>query len=160
MSKHISNSLEETQKIADDFVDSLFSLCPTSGKVSGKAVVVGLYGELGAGKTAFMQCIAKALGVGEKVLSPTFVIMKIYDITKIDDISSKLNFDHLIHVDAYRMDSSDELLHLGWQEIISNPKNLILIEWPERVTDVMPEHTRVNLRVLSDENSREIEILE
>ena len=107
-----------------------------------------------------MQCIAKALGVGEKVLSPTFVIMKIYDITKIDDISSKLNFDHLIHVDAYRMDSSDELLHLGWQEIISNPKNLILIEWPERVTDVMPEHTRVNLRVLSDENSREIEILE
>lgn len=142
----ISKNLEETQKIADDFVKSLV------GK-ENVATVVGLYGDLGAGKTAFTQCVAKALGIEEKVLSPTFVIEKIYEL-----LGQK--FSHLIHIDAYRMDSSDELVHLGWKEIISNPKNLILIEWPERVLDVMPEHTKLMFAALPDPNSRQIDIVD
>jgi tRNA threonylcarbamoyladenosine biosynthesis protein TsaE len=142
--KFISENLEQTQKIANDFVSEIL---PNESK----AVVVGLYGNLGAGKTTLTQCIAKVLGVNETVNSPTFVIEKIYELT-----SQK--FTHLIHIDAYRLEKSEELLHLGWNEIISDPHNLILIEWPERVTDIMPKHIRFNLSHIS-ENSREIEMV-
>lgn len=145
--KYTTNSLEETQKIANDLVTNILDL---TGQEE-KAVVVGLYGNLGAGKTTFTQCIAKTLGVEETVTSPTFVIEKIYELTG-------QKFTHLIHIDAYRIEKSDELLHLGWQDIISDPHNLILIEWPERVADIMPEHIRVNFSHIS-EGSREIEIL-
>jgi len=143
--KYVSNSLEETQKIADDFVANI-----SPNKDS--ALVVGLYGNLGAGKTAFTKCIAEAFGIEETVTSPTFVIEKIYELTS-------ENFTHLIHIDAYRLEKSEELVNLGWQKIISDPKNLILIEWPERVADIMPEHIRVNLKALEKEYSHEIEIV-
>ena len=143
----ISHSLEDTQKIANDFINDLFHRGETS-----MATVVGLYGNLGAGKTSFTQCIAKALGVGEKVLSPTFVIEKIYEIRD-------KRYDHLIHIDAYRIESSDELVHLGWKEIVSSPKNLVLIEWPERVADIMPSHIQICFKVLPGEESREIEVI-
>ena len=144
--KYISNSLEETQKIADDFIKNI-------SPKSDSAFVVGLSGNLGAGKTAFTKCIAKGLGVEETVTSPTFVIEKIYEL-------ENQKFSHLIHIDAYRLESGEELLNLGWQRIISDPKNLILIEWPEKVSSVMPEHTKMNLRALEIAGSHEIEIVE
>ncbi len=144
--KYISNSLEETQKIADDFIKNI-------SPKSDTAFVVGLSGNLGAGKTAFTKCIAKSLGVEETVTSPTFVIEKIYEL-------ENQKFSHLIHIDAYRLESGEELLNLGWQRIISDPKNLILIEWPEKVSSVMPEHTKMNLRALEIAGSHEIEIVE
>ena len=142
--KYKTHSLEETQKIADDFVSTLRSL-------SDKAVVVGLYGNLGAGKTAFSKCVAKTLGVDDTVTSPTFVIEKIYEL-------KDKKFTHLIHIDAYRLEKSSELLHLGWEEIITDSKNLILIEWPENVADIMPKHVKIFLKPLKNEDSREIEI--
>jgi tRNA A37 threonylcarbamoyladenosine biosynthesis protein TsaE len=72
---------------------------------------------------------------------------------------SDKNFSHIIHIDAYRLEKSSELLHLGWQEIIADPKNLILVEWPERVADIMPEHIRINFRHIENEQ-REIEIVD
>ncbi len=145
MNKFTSRSLLETQKIAEDFVKSLVPH-------ADRAVVVGLYGNLGAGKTTLTQSIATALGVVDTVTSPTFVIEKIYELTN-------RKFTHLIHIDAYRLEKSKELLHLGWKDIISDPHNLILIEWPERVADIMPEHIRVNLRALDEEDSREVEVV-
>ncbi|HEY4505465.1 MAG TPA: tRNA (adenosine(37)-N6)-threonylcarbamoyltransferase complex ATPase subunit type 1 TsaE [Candidatus Paceibacterota bacterium] len=139
------DSLVDMEKFAVNFVSKLLPH-------KDKATVVGLYGNLGAGKTTLTQFIAKAFGVEDVVASPTFVIEKIYDLTR-------QRFAHLVHIDAYRLDKSEELLHLGWKEIISNPKNLILIEWSERVADIMPKHIRINLTYIS-ENSREIEILE
>ncbi|HBD24739.1 MAG: tRNA (adenosine(37)-N6)-threonylcarbamoyltransferase complex ATPase subunit type 1 TsaE [Candidatus Zambryskibacteria bacterium RIFOXYD1_FULL_40_13] len=144
MTKHTTDSLEQTEKIATDFVSTL-------SPNQDRAVVVGLYGNLGAGKTTLTQLIAKSLGVVDTVTSPTFVIEKIYELTN-------QRFAHLIHIDAYRIEKSSELLHLGWSEIISDPNNLILIEWPERVEDIMPAHIRLNLSHVS-ENSREIEII-
>ncbi len=141
--KYVSSSLEETQKIADDFVKKI---SPRDG-----ALVVGLSGDLGAGKTAFAKCVAKTFGVEETVTSPTFVIEKIYEL-------SNQKFTHLIHIDAYRLDSSAELLNLGWTKIISDPKNIILIEWSERVSDIMPEHIKLNLRAL-EEGKHEIEVV-
>jgi tRNA threonylcarbamoyladenosine biosynthesis protein TsaE len=142
--KFIAKNLEETQKIADDFARGL------SAKNDG-ATVVGLYGELGSGKTSFTQGVARELGISETIVSPTFVIEKIYEL-------SNQNFSHLIHIDAYRLEKSSELLNLGWLEIIADPQNLILIEWPERVADIMPEHIRINFRHIENEQ-REIEII-
>lgn len=142
--RHTTNSIEETQKVAEDFVNSLSAY-------SDRAMVVGLYGNLGAGKTTFTQALAKFVGVSDTVTSPTFVIEKIYELTN-------QKFTHLIHIDAYRLESSEELVRLGWKEIISDKNNLILIEWPEKVIDIMPEHIKVSLNGLENSNSREIEI--
>ncbi len=96
------------------------------------ACILAFSGDLGAGKTTLTQAIARELGVREKIISPTFVIMKSYKLqTK--------SYKFLIHVDAYRLEKDAELLRLGWQEIISDPENLVLIEWPERVQKIIPE---------------------
>jgi tRNA threonylcarbamoyladenosine biosynthesis protein TsaE len=122
----------ETMKAGKDFLSRLLTT-PHTG-----ALLVGLYGNLGTGKTTFTQAIAQGLGVIEIVASPTYVIEKIY----------KLNnqpFEHFIHFDAYRIEKSAELIAIGWPEIIANPKNLVVIEWPEQIADIIPEvHTKVH----------------
>lgn len=101
-------------------------------KVSHKtATIITFSGELGAGKTTITKELAKQLGIKERVVSPTFVIMKIYN-------TKDSKFKKLIHIDAYRLDKSEELLRLGWEEIISNKDNLIVVEWPERVSECFP----------------------
>ncbi len=141
--KHLSKSLNETQKIAEDFLNTL--------EKGDSGTVVALQGDLGAGKTAFSQAIGEILQVREVMQSPTFVIEKIYEI-------NFKGFTHLIHIDAYRLDKKEELLHLGWEEIISRPENLILIEWPERVKEIIPERAnQINFNFV-DETTREINI--
>lgn len=144
--KIISKSLEETENIVREFIDKEFVVDKDS------ALIVGLYGDLGSGKTAFTQAVAKCLGVKETVTSPTFVIEKIY---KLDN----KNFDHLIHIDAYRLKSGEELLHLGWEEIAKNPKNIIFIEWPEIVTEILSDNIKKIHFTFIAENIREIEIV-
>jgi tRNA threonylcarbamoyladenosine biosynthesis protein TsaE len=95
------------------------------------AVVVALSGELGAGKTTFAQALAKALGVEESVTSPTFVIEKIYAL-------SGKKFSRLVHIDAYRLNGAHELQVLGWDALLRDPQNLIVIEWPEKVEGAIP----------------------
>lgn len=97
-----------------------------------RATVVTLSGDLGAGKTTFTQGMAAALGVEEPVTSPTFVIEKIYAL-------KDQAFSHLIHIDAYRLTGSHELEVLGWKAIVAEPGNLVVIEWPERVPELIPE---------------------
>ncbi len=96
------------------------------------ATVVALSGELGAGKTTFAQGVAKTLGVEEVVASPTFVIEKIYKLTG-------QKWEHLIHIDAYRLQGAHELQTIGWRELATEPGNLIILEWPERVPECIPE---------------------
>ncbi len=106
-----------------------------------QATVIGLYGDLGAGKTTLTQEIARQLGITQNVISPTYVIMKSYALP-----ATKYDFKKLIHIDAYRLKDARELEVLGWQEIISDPKNLILVEWPERVEKSIPEdHHKIYL---------------
>ena len=141
----ISKSLEETAEIASNFASEL------ELKESG-ATVVGLYGDLGSGKTTFMKYLAENLGIKETIQSPTFVIMKIFN------FQSSI-FNKLIHIDAYRIEKEEEMLNLGWQEIISDPKNLICIEWPERISGVIPTHTKIIFEHIN-ENERKIKITE
>lgn len=100
----------------------------------GGATIVALSGDLGAGKTTFVQAVARVLGVREPVQSPTFVIMQVYDI-----IDSGTGFTRLVHIDAYRLHGAHDIEVLGWKELAADPHNLIFIEWPEQVAGVVPE---------------------
>ncbi|MES3031473.1 MAG: tRNA (adenosine(37)-N6)-threonylcarbamoyltransferase complex ATPase subunit type 1 TsaE [Patescibacteria group bacterium] len=124
MKKVITHSLEETQKLAADFLGSL----PVDRE---EALVVGLYGNLGAGKTSFTQALARELGITEDITSPTFVIEKIYETTH-------AKFARLIHIDAYRLENGKELQNLNFEAEVSNKNNLIVIEWPENVKEILP----------------------
>lgn len=99
------------------------------------ATVVGLSGDLGAGKTTLVAALAKALGVEGTVVSPTFVIAKFYEL-------ADTQWDTLVHIDAYRIDDIEELIPLGWETMCATPRTLIIIEWPERITAALPLHTQ------------------
>lgn len=116
---------------------------------SANATVFALYGDLGSGKTAFTKAVAAALGVPEVVTSPTFVIEKVYAL-------AHPVFDRLIHIDAYRLEHSDELRALGWNDVVSDPKNLIVVEWADRVEDLLPEDTRRFSLSVVDEMTRSL----
>lgn len=94
------------------------------------ATIVGLSGDLGAGKTALVQALAHELGVTDQVASPTFVIAKFYETA--DD-----RFTHLVHIDAYRIEDVKELAVLGWESIKEHPRTLVIIEWPERIEELL-----------------------
>lgn len=145
--KHLSKSVGETTQVAQEFVNKIKQL------KSDKAVVAGLFGDLGSGKTTFTQALGKILGVEEVMTSPTFVIEKRYN------LDGSLGFKKLIHIDAYRLDSDGEILNLNFQEDLNNPDNLILIEWPERVSGALPEDIlRINFKFIS-EFEREIDVV-
>ena len=99
---------------------------------AGRATLVTLSGELGAGKTALTKAVAHALGVEEVVTSPTFVLEKIY-------LLSGRPFKRLIHIDAYRLEKGSDLAALGFDELMKDSGNLILLEWPERVAEALQE---------------------
>lgn len=142
MVKNIKN-LNEFEDFAVDFIKNL------KPNVS-KASIVGLYGNLGAGKTTLTQNISKYLGVSERVLSPTFVIMKIYNI-------SDLRWKRIVHIDCYRLNDVDEILKLGFEDIIKDKDNLVIIEWPEKIEDVLKDHVKVLIK--QKDNFREIEVI-
>lgn len=127
-----------------------------SDKKRTGAVVVGLCGNLGSGKTAFVKKIGKILGVKEKIISPTFIIMKRYVIPA--SRREKFNLNEMIHIDAYRLDGHEEILKLNWSGIIKNKKRAVFIEWPERVKKAMPKNAmKINLSFI-DEKTRKIKI--
>lgn len=142
MQTQIIKNLDEMKNFADFFIKNL-------PKRRSKATIVGLCGDLGSGKTAFVQAIAQILSVSEYITSPTFVIQKKYKIPK-------NTFENLIHIDAYRLDSGEELLNLGWREIANNPKNIIFIEWLERVAEILPPNATKLYFKFIDEQTREI----
>lgn len=112
---------------------------------SGAPRVIALRGDLGGGKTTFTQGLAKGLGVKERVLSPTFAIMKKY--------RGKRN---LIHIDCYRV-NSEEMLNLGWQEIVSS-SDIVVIEWAEKIKDILPKNTHWINFLFVKEKERDISV--
>lgn len=95
------------------------------------ATVIALSGDLGAGKTTFVQALGKKLGVEETMQSPTYVLMKSYAI-------AYTPYTTLIHIDAYRLNHPEEFTALKPGLFLKDPKNLVCIEWPERLTGVLP----------------------
>ena len=144
--KYTLTSLEELKSFAEKV------LAENPARKVG-ARVLALSGNLGAGKTAFTKMLAGILGVPGEITSPTFVIMKRYSLLDI----SHAGFKNLIHIDAYRLESGNELLKLGFQNMLADKENLIVIEWPERVPLVIPlDATRLAFHVVN-ETTREVE---
>lgn len=96
-----------------------------------RAFLIGLSGNLGAGKTTFVQALAREFHIPEVVQSPTYVLMKSYPI-QFD------GFRKLIHIDAYRLESPEEFASLKPAEFLYDPEALVIIEWPEKVQDALP----------------------
>lgn len=134
--KKISDSRIQTQKIAKDFARRIVGHRKSN---NSNAVVIGLSGDLGSGKTTFVQCFAKAFGVKTKIISPTFVLMKRYK--------------NIFHIDAYRIKNPKEILDLGWEDLIKNSENIILVEWPEKIKKIFPKpHFWLNFSHISPKN--------
>ncbi len=127
------------------------------------ATVVALWGDLGAGKTTLSQYLAKSYGIEDEVVSPTFVIMKMYPIVGAEDgeytNGSGTALQQLVHIDAYRFENPEEARTIKLHEHIADPKNLILIEWPELLGDRLPEH-RIDVKIEHDGEGRKVKIEE
>lgn len=103
------------------------------------ATVLALEGDLGAGKTTFVQALARELGVQDAVQSPTYVLMKAYPL-ELSGAGGAANgkFTKLVHIDAYRLESPEEFDALRPQEFLRDPEALVVVEWPERLAGKLP----------------------
>ncbi|MEK7104895.1 MAG: tRNA (adenosine(37)-N6)-threonylcarbamoyltransferase complex ATPase subunit type 1 TsaE [Patescibacteria group bacterium] len=134
MEKFASSSLEESRKIAKDFAKRILA----ERRAENGALVLALTGDLGSGKTVFAQAFAEALGVKEKIKSPTFIIFRR---SKIENKKwQDGGFENFYHFDVYRIHNEKEILNLGWEEIISNPKNIVLAEWADKIEKILPKN--------------------
>jgi len=173
MTTQTSHSIEETAQIAHGWLTQgrpAGSSSPQSpqGRPAG-ATIIGLSGHLGAGKTAFTKCVAKELGIAEDVTSPTFVIMKIYPIDPAKMANNLAGNDaaifpwkRLVHIDAYRLEHGRELEAINFAQYAADPDNLILIEWPENVKEVVKKfegYSEIKFSVGEGENERVVEWL-
>lgn len=129
MKTFITQSDKETQKLAYKLAQKY------------RNGVIALVGELGAGKTTFAQGFAKGLGIKDKIISPTFVLIR--------------QHINLYHVDLYRIDSFKEL---GLEELFSDKNAVVLIEWAEKAKDLFPKNTTwITFEMLSA-NKRKITV--
>lgn len=138
MNQDIS-TLEKLRTAAEELYKSL-------KKDEEHATLITLQGDLGAGKTAFTKELAAFLGITEHITSPTFVLAKEYDL-------QDQEFETLIHIDAYRLEGDESLKPINFEELLQNPNNLIVLEWPERVEEELPEW-RKEIQIVLDGETR------
>lgn len=145
----LSSSPTETRRWAAQLAGKI-----SRQKNNKRAAVITLDGNLGAGKTVFAKGFARGLKIKKTVTSPTFIIFKIYRLTKTD------NFQNFIHVDAYRLKKISELKVLKFHELLANPQNIILIEWAGNIKKIIPRNaTRLELYPGKKEKERFVKIL-
>jgi len=138
----ISKSITETKKIAADFAATL-----RGGET------IALEGEVGAGKTTFTQGLAAALGAEGLARSPTFTVLNVYP-------TGREPIKKIVHVDAYRLRTSEDILNLGLEEWLDQTDSLVLIEWPNMVEEVEVKTdyvVRIEMGDLVEERKIEIE---
>ncbi|MEK9148150.1 MAG: tRNA (adenosine(37)-N6)-threonylcarbamoyltransferase complex ATPase subunit type 1 TsaE [Patescibacteria group bacterium] len=127
MTVFVSRGPSQTKKLAKRILVSRL-------KAASRPAILALRGELGSGKTTFIQGLARALGIREKIQSPTFVIMKWYVLPR-----RFQSFRHLVHLDAYRLERAKEAKHLGLDHIFQDPDAIIVVEWAERIKRLIPK---------------------
>lgn len=142
---HMETRIQTLEELHDLAGEVLTPLVPQEG-----ATVIALKGDLGAGKTAFVKAVAKLLGITHEITSPTFVIMKSYE------IPAHTFFKTLIHMDAYRIEDEDEMRVLKFGEILSDQSTLVCIEWPEKIQNLIPENAFSIEFMLNQDGTRDI----
>lgn len=160
-------SEKELDNIAEELKKSLFmkmALEARTGKEYG-ATIIGLLGDLGSGKTTFTKHFAKQFGIKAKdVISPTFILQKRFDISKVSEEVQKKDekpehpFKNFYHLDVYRIEDPKEIESIGWNEITADPQNIILVEWADKISELLPEETIKIYFKNTGENSRNIKI--
>lgn len=130
--RHILKTEADTKALAEE----------VAGDLHG-GEVIGLIGDLGAGKTTFAKYVAAALGITEPVTSPTFTIMRVYNIVSPPSrsrrgASRESAIKTFVHIDAYRLNSADDLAALGVEEFFENTGTVTVVEWADRVEQLLP----------------------
>ena len=133
-----TTSAQATQELAKNIASTL-----QGGEV------LALSGDLGTGKTTFVQGLAQALGVTDNVNSPTFVLMKVYP-------TKKGAIKQLVHIDTYRLSGPDDLLAIGLADYLGQPDTVVVIEWAEKIRSLLPDSTREIALVNINETTRQI----
>ncbi len=141
MPAFISQSDRETTKLGESLAHDF---------VGGE--VLALVGDLGAGKTCLSQGIAKGLGIKKTISSPTFVVMKVYN------LKEKAGIKKFCHIDAYRLNSAEDLIAIGALDYLNRADTITVIEWAERVKDLWPKDTILINIQHQTETSRKINI--
>jgi len=142
--KILTKNERETMKIGEMIGNFLIS-----GK--SKKRILALEGELGGGKTTFLKGLAKGLGIKENILSPTFILIRRFNIQ-----NSK--FKNFYHIDCYRIKERKEILKLGLKKILRDSKNIVAIEWANKIKSILPKETIfLNFKILT-KKERLIEI--
>ena len=127
--KIVSRSEKKTIEVAKCLAQTVVRT-----KSKKHALVFGLTGELGSGKTLFVKAFAKSLGIARRITSPSFLIIREYEI-------QLQNFISFFHVDAYRLNTPEELLVLNFKTIVDNPHHIVVVEWAEKIRSLLPVDT-------------------
>ena len=144
--KFLSNSEKETFNFAKKFAT----------KLQGGEVLC-LIGDLGAGKTAFTKGLAAGLEIKNIITSPTFVLMKNYEVRS-KGVSQKVKIKRLAHIDAYRLENGEQLEGIGVEDYFNDDKCVTVIEWADRVRDIWPKKAQVIEFKILKNDKREIKI--
>lgn len=134
--EHYTHSEAETEAVGEALAKDL-----------APGTVIAFTGDLGAGKTAFTRGFARGLGIRDRITSPTFTIVNEYEGGRLP----------LFHFDMYRLESSDELFDIGWEDYLHRG-GVCAVEWSEKVSDALTDALRVDIRRGAEENDRIITI--
>ncbi|MCX6781089.1 MAG: tRNA (adenosine(37)-N6)-threonylcarbamoyltransferase complex ATPase subunit type 1 TsaE [Candidatus Magasanikbacteria bacterium] len=113
-------SIEDTEKLANKIASEIFG-----------GQILALEGPVGAGKTTFVKALAKELGITETVVSPTYTLLQPYELP-----NSVNGVNTLIHIDAYRLESAEDLRAIGVEDFLNDFSALVIIEWPENCAEI------------------------
>ena len=138
--EYITKSSVETQELGENFAKQLKS-----------GDFVAFYGDLGSGKTTFIQGLARGLGVDRRIISPTFIIVRHYKIAN----------GNFYHIDLYRTETKHDLLSVGLDQIIEDKNNIVALEWAEKMSEMLPKkRIDVSCEYLRGDDKRKITIKE
>jgi len=138
----LTKNSSQTKKIANFLTKEILN---SQSKRKG-ALILGLVGDLGSGKTTFLQGFANGFGIKQRITSPTFVIMRRYKTPRSRTSSlrgrqnTKYKIQNLYHIDCYRVQGPKEILDLGFKEIASDSQNIVAIEWADKIKRILPQN--------------------
>ncbi|MBT4516294.1 MAG: tRNA (adenosine(37)-N6)-threonylcarbamoyltransferase complex ATPase subunit type 1 TsaE [Candidatus Komeilibacteria bacterium] len=136
MKEYISNNQAETEKIATELAKEL-----KGGEL------LALSGNLGAGKTVFVKALGKALGVEENITSPTFVLMKVYNI-------EYERADKFVHVDCYRLSIQEDLFEIGLGDYLNYDNIIVAIEWADKIANLPDTAIKIHIELIKDDKRK------
>jgi len=137
--EYIVKNLKDTDKVAQILAESL-----KGGET------IALTGNLGSGKTAFVKALAKGLGIKENITSPTFVLLKVYNI-------NYKSVNKFVHVDCYRLRGQEDLFDIGLGDYLNYDNIIVALEWADKIVNLPKNTIFVDIKIV-DKDKRSIKI--